>query len=235
MDYDGLLELVSKRRSIRRFKPDLIPDDYLDKIIEVARWAPSGANSQPWEFVIVKDPELKNGIVKLFEEHMSYAHKMELTREPELISPAYAKPLQELPGFASAPVFIVLCGDPRTINTYPLSAAVISGHSIFISSLASAMLYMHLAATTLGLGSQWVTATSFPFEQTMIKNLLKIPEGLEIYDMMVVGYAEMEPRPRLTKNREEIVHYNNFDMGRFKTDDEVKEFIKVLRADRRRR
>ncbi len=41
MNYEGLLELVQKRRSIRRFKPDPIPEEYLDKIIEAARWAPS--------------------------------------------------------------------------------------------------------------------------------------------------------------------------------------------------
>jgi len=56
MDYEGLLELVKKRRSIRRFKPDPIPDEYLDKILGVARWAPSGFNMQPWEFVVVRKP-----------------------------------------------------------------------------------------------------------------------------------------------------------------------------------
>jgi nitroreductase len=45
MDYDGLLELFKKRRSIRKFKPASISDEYVDKIIEAARWAPSGANS----------------------------------------------------------------------------------------------------------------------------------------------------------------------------------------------
>ena len=47
MNYDSLLELVKKRRSIRRFKPDPIPDENIEKIIEVARWAPSGFNMQP--------------------------------------------------------------------------------------------------------------------------------------------------------------------------------------------
>ena len=59
MDYESLLELIKKRRSIRGFKPDPIPDKYVDKIIEAARWAPSGANSQPWEFIVIK----KQGIV----------------------------------------------------------------------------------------------------------------------------------------------------------------------------
>jgi nitroreductase len=55
MNYTSLLDLVQKRRSTRRFKPDPIPDEYIDKIIEVARWAPSGFNQQPWDFVVVRE------------------------------------------------------------------------------------------------------------------------------------------------------------------------------------
>ena len=47
MDYDNLLDFVKKRRSKRRFKPDPIPDERIEQIIEVARWAPSGFNMQP--------------------------------------------------------------------------------------------------------------------------------------------------------------------------------------------
>ena len=65
MDYDSLLDLVKVRRSIRRFKPDPIPDGHIDKIIEVARWAPSGFNQQPWEFVVIKDKKLKDAVVQI--------------------------------------------------------------------------------------------------------------------------------------------------------------------------
>ncbi len=57
MNYENLLELVKERRSIRKFKPDPIPDEYVDKIIEAARWAPSGGNSPPWEFIVIKKQE----------------------------------------------------------------------------------------------------------------------------------------------------------------------------------
>ena len=81
MDYAHLLELVKKRRSIRRFKPDPIPDEYIEKIIEVARWAPSGFNMQPWEFVVVKKPELRKKIVQYISEYWKQAKSMEATRE----------------------------------------------------------------------------------------------------------------------------------------------------------
>ena len=68
MEYESLLELVKQRRSIHRFKTDPIPDEYVEKILEVARWAPSGMNMQPWEFVVVKEPELRAQIVKYIDE-----------------------------------------------------------------------------------------------------------------------------------------------------------------------
>ena len=67
MDYESLLELVKSRRSTHRYKPDPVPDDYVDKIIELALWAPSGANSQPWEFIVVKKNDLRESIVKYFK------------------------------------------------------------------------------------------------------------------------------------------------------------------------
>lgn len=54
MKYDDLIELFKDRRSIPKFKSDPIPDEYVDKIIEAARFAPSGFNTQPWEFVLIK-------------------------------------------------------------------------------------------------------------------------------------------------------------------------------------
>ena len=68
MDYESFLELVTRRRSTHAYKPDPVPDDYVDKIIEAARWAPSGANSQPWEFIIVKKKDLRGHIVEIFKE-----------------------------------------------------------------------------------------------------------------------------------------------------------------------
>ncbi len=69
MDYDSLLQLVKNRRSIRRFKADAVPGEMIEKIIEVARWAPSGFNMQPWEFVVVQKPELREKVVEIVGEY----------------------------------------------------------------------------------------------------------------------------------------------------------------------
>ncbi len=67
--YEMLLDLVKSRHSVRKFKADPIPDDTIEKILEIARWAMSGANSQSWEFVVVTEPEIKKQLRDVYSEH----------------------------------------------------------------------------------------------------------------------------------------------------------------------
>jgi nitroreductase len=87
---------------------------------------------------------------------------------------------------------------------------------------------MHLAATALGLGSQWVTSSAEDLMQGRLKNLLDIPYELEIYDTMVIGYSIAEAKPRNIRSEDEIVHYNTYDKSRYKTDEQVMAFIDNL-------
>jgi len=54
-EYEQFRELFTRRMSIRDLRPDPVPDAYVDRILEAGRWAMSGANSQPWEFIVVRD------------------------------------------------------------------------------------------------------------------------------------------------------------------------------------
>jgi len=234
MDYDQFLTLVKTRRSTRKFKTDPVPDDLVEKIIEAGRWAPSGANSQPWEYIVIKDKGTKDRIVDIVKEHGEYNRKVELTREEKLRWPSAAKVagdpgLKDAPGFKDAPVFIILCGDPRTRESYPLLTLLTRGDSHFASSLAGAFLNMALAATTLGLGSQWISATGHPFVMCLLRELLGIPDKLVIYDAMAVGYPAEQPRPRLVRERADMVHYERYDRAKYRTDEQIKDFIISLR------
>jgi nitroreductase len=231
MDYDDLLELVKNRRSIRRYRPDPVPEEYIDKIIEVARWAPSGFNQQPWEFVVIREPEVKNKIVQFCRESMVLEPRMDALRE-SWQGKARFKPSEGGSDYSVAPVFILLLGDIRTKEGLPMGLRY-EPHllqTVFISGLANAFLYMHLAATSLGLGSQWVSAVHRPYPQCMIKDLLKIRKEMEIYDMMALGYSAMNPPPKLLKDKEKTVHYDICGADDFRTDKEVREFIKKSRT-----
>ena len=204
--YDSLLEIVKSRRSIRQFKPDPIPVEYIDKIINVALWAPSGFHTQPWEFVVVKKKELKDKIADAINQ-------------------------PENAGYRDAPVFILLLGDWRAKVGLPgtVQAQDRLVDNLFCSSLASAFLYMHLAAATLGLTSCWVSVSSAPEPQRKIKELLHIPEPLRIYDMLAAGYSAHSPVPKtVLRNRKDAVHYD--DSGVFRTDEEVMAYAEKTKA-----
>jgi len=227
MDIEKFIDLLKSRRSIRAYKPDPIPEEFVHKIIEAARWAPSGGNSQPWEFIVIKRKEIKDRIADLFVESIKPIRQAELTREKELRVVALEREISE-PGFKKAPVFILLCGDPRLNEAFPLIVYQKSGHEVLISNLASAFLCMQLAAKSLGLGSQWVSATGGVMEDHL-KNLLDIPREFKIYDMMAVGYPAYQVGPRSPRKIEEMTHYDRYDRSKMKTNEQIKDFIKSLR------
>jgi FMN reductase (NADPH) len=231
MEIDALIALLASRRSIRAYRPDPIPDEYIQKIIEAARWAPSGGNSQPWEFIIVTTKELKDKIADLFVEAIKPLREAELKREKEMRLPGLEIERPE-PGFKGAPVFILLCGDPRLDEAYPSMVFQRWRHEVFLSNLASAFLCMQLAAKALGLGSQWVSASGNLMEEDL-KKLLDIPEKLKIYDMMAVGYPAYQLGPRSPRRTEEMTHYERYDRARYRTDAEIKRYIIDLRKTER--
>ena len=227
MDIDHFIDLLKSRRSIRAYKPDPIPDGYIQRIIEAARWAPSGGDSQPWEFIVIKRKETKDRVADLFVECTKPVRQAELTRAKDLRIPALEMEMPE-PGFKNAPVFILLCGDPRTNEAFPLTVYEKWGTEVFISNLAGAFLCMQLAAKCLGLGSQWVSATGSVMENEL-KELLHIPEGIKIYDMMAVGYPAYSLGPRSPRKIEEMTHYDQYDQSKLRSDQQTKDFIKNLR------
>ncbi|MFC1905257.1 nitroreductase family protein [Chloroflexota bacterium] len=231
MEYDNLLNLVKNRRSIRRFKRTPVPDEYIDKIIEVARWAPSGFNQQPWDFLVVKKADLKNKIAEFCRESRIFGPRMEAVREPWQ-GTAKVMPHPGEPDFSVAPVFILLLVDNRTREGLPMGVRynLYRQQTIFVSGLASAFLYMHLAATSLGLASQWVSSVGYPYSQCMTKNLLGIRKEMEIYDMMALGYAALKPRTKLLRDKKKMVHYDKCSAADFRTDKEVRDFIRRART-----
>jgi len=227
MDVDHFINLLKSRRSIRAYKPDPIPNEFIQKIIEAARWAPSGGNSQPWEFIVIKKKEIKDRIADLFVESTRPIRQAELTREKELRVPALEREITE-PGFKNAPVFILVCGDPRLNEAFPLLVYQKIGMEVLTSNLASAFLCMHLAAKSLGLGSQWVSATGGLMEGPL-KKLLDIPKEFKIYDMMAVGYPAYQLGPRSPRKIEEMIHDDRYDRSKLRTDQQIKDFIRNLR------
>jgi len=229
LDQHGLLELVKKRRSIRNFSTDEVPDELIEKILEVARWAPSGGNSQPWEFVVIKDKAGRDRVAAIVLDSLREVRTMELTREKEAQHPNANRNPEDF-GFRNAPVFIIVVGDPRARAAQVLAAQ--QSPQSYVSGISNSFLYMHLAATVLGLGSQWLSASGHPLCQALLKQELGIPQGFDIYDMFVLGYPAMAPKPRKVRELKEMLHYDHYDKSKFRSDEEVRKFCREMQLGR---
>lgn len=231
MDYEALLDIVKNTRSIRRFKPDPVPDEAIEKMIEVARWAPSGFNQQPWEFIVVRKPELRNKITALFNTYWDQSREMEATRDTQqrVWNP---EPAGSIADYSVAPVYILVFGDTRTKEGLPMGVKFDAHRreQIYTSSLSNAFMYLHMAAATLGLASQYISVVSTPYVHCLIKDILGIPKDLEIYDMLAVGYLAVAARPKLLRDKEKMVHYDYCGPEAFRTDAEVDDFIRKSRT-----
>lgn len=123
-----LFEAIKNRRSIRAFRPEPIPDDVLNKILEAACWAPSAGNLQPWEFIVVKDLAIKRGLSRAALDQ-SFIYE--------------------------APVDVVVCANEDR-SSWRYGARGRDFYSLCDSSAATQNLL--LVAHGLGLGACWIGA-----------------------------------------------------------------------------
>jgi nitroreductase len=233
MQIDEFLELAKKRRTIRRFKPDPIPDDCIEKILEAARWAQSGGNGQPWEFIVVKDKDTKDKISELVKESHKATWDIEKTRIEELRHPSYYKERrgESTESFQDAPVYIVVCGDPRTVQATVLVTHFLlcegGPYAHFLKNIANATQILHLAAAACGLGSQWVTVMCTI--EPRLKALLDVPVEFSIPTIVPIGYPSYTPAPSYRREFEEIVHWEKYDRSKYRSGDDIFNFILHLR------
>jgi len=164
-----LYEVIEKRRSIRRFKPEPIPAEDLKKILEAGRLAPSGGNRQPWYFIVVREPETRKAL-------------------------SIAANNQKF--IADADTIIVTLGDPRITPKSTISSTRIP----YKQDPMIAIEHMVLAASALGYGTCWIGA----FDESRVKEILKIPENLVVIALLPVGIPDESPPPRPRKAFKEI-------------------------------
>ncbi len=234
-EYDALLDLVQNRRSIRKLKPDPVPEEFITKILDIGHSAMSGANSQPWEFIVVRDPEMKKALLRTYNEvDIDFTYWMEQQRAPELRHPSFQISHEDAvirartaKGWSEAPFLIVLLGDGRrqwgtvqSAHTYGVNQTHLT------DALANASMLMHLAGAALGLGSQHVTIQiDGPF-----KKLLNVPDILKLTLIMPFGYPEFAPYPGTRRSLDEMTHYEQYDMNKFMTNEAVIKYLYDLRG-----
>ncbi|MCD6300553.1 MAG: nitroreductase family protein [Staphylothermus sp.] len=116
---DELLEFLKSRRSIRKFKPDPVPREVVEKILDTARFAPSARNSQPWRFIVVDDPSIKEQLTNI------HPWAQPLKNAPlgiVVVSDKNASPISYLVDGANATIYIQLAAHALGLGTVWLQA-----------------------------------------------------------------------------------------------------------------
>jgi len=186
-------DAIEQRRSIRSFKPDPIPDEYITALLDAARLSPSGSNAQPWRFKIVKDQETKE----------------------KLAQAAYDQSF-----IAKAPVVIVCCADIKGYLDGTVSGIQDLGRikavedrivkiildrvhqmksmpleqmtSRIAFNVAIAIEHIVLRALDFGMGTCWVRL----IDEKNIRDLFGWDENIHVVALLPIGYPDESPFPR---------------------------------------
>ena len=237
MKYDDFLELLRYRRSIRRLKPDPIPDDDVMKILDAAHYSMSGGNSQPWEFIVVKKRKVKEKLYEAYREDLEVMWALEMQRIAQYRHPAFNVPPEDkekafgmLGGWQDAPVCIAVLEDPRKQWGSVLYArsdiSYNSARDILGATMGHLSMIIHLAAASLGLGSERVDVSN----EHAYKEALGYPEPLRLNIIVPIGYRAYEPGPPLRLPLEEMIHFDRYDMRKFLQNDNFLKYLERIRG-----
>ena len=192
-----LLALFAKRVSVRRYKPDPVPEEHLRLILDAARRPPTAGNQQPWKFLVVKDrakiERMRTRCLEFSEAHWPPGlSSTERAARREVSAKALA-------GYFSAPVYVVVLTDSR--STYP-------SYNHHDGPLAAG--YLCLAARALGYGTVYVTDA---IPEPVTREVLNIPQRYERVCITPLGVPDGWPAPTPKKKLEEFVVYESFGDG----------------------
>ena len=179
-----MFEIIKNRRSIRKYLDKAVNDEILVKIIEAGILAPSGSNTQPWHFIVVKSRDMREKVAKVSHDQA---------------------------WMCSAPVYIVCVADlgSRTVNSSQQYIDEQSGMEEvkqIIRDTSISMDHMVLTAESLGIGTCIVAW----FRQQDIRPVLNIPDDKYVVSVITAGYAAESPKPRPRKKIQEVLHYETW-------------------------
>ena len=198
-------EAIRKRRSIRQYKPDPVPEDVLHRLLERVHLAPSAQNRQPWTFIVVRDEEKRGQVAAAchFDRPNGTTHTQAWIAEAPVIVVACGSEREAAAGQYADGTLLVASG--RTFEER-LGRAPGEYDSFCDVDLAIALDHLSLAAVEEGLGTCWIGGLNEP----ELKRCLSIPDDRTARLAMTVGYPVSQPEPRPRKRLEEVVCYDTF-------------------------
>jgi nitroreductase len=200
----GLFEAIYSQRAIRSFKPDPVPDELIERVVEAATKAPSGGNSQPWAFIVVRDPVTRAELGAIARQTFDGMYQAALGRAQPGDPPPFPKLKVMVDHIDDIPVWIAIC------LTMPGSPGA-------YGSIWPAVQNLLLAARGLGLGAVLTGLLGGPgLEQT--RKVLGIPDEVEPVAFVPLGFPDKQRYgPTTRRPLSEVLHWERWEEGKANT------------------
>lgn len=227
--YAALMSVLRDRATARVFdRGYVMPRGHIEAVLDAASLAPSGANTQPWHYVVVTNPRSK----RLIADAMTSEHEKRDRATGRLHRVDYA-------AMGHAPGFIAVLVDPRMTWAFPglMDGSELDqryhahGETILLQSVAASTMAAHLAATALGYQVWWVSALGREEARQVTASLLGIPSDLRLTDFMLFGPSLLPPERRWKKDRAQISSWDRFDMSAFRSVEQIDGWMADMRQD----
>ena len=177
-----LMDAIKGRRSVRAYRRDVVPDEMVQRVLEALQWAPSWANTQCWEVIVVRDDETRRKLA-------------------DTLSPK--NPARE--GIVQAPLTLVLIGIEGKAG-FKGGVTCTDKGDWYMFDVALAMQNLCLAAHGMGLGTVIVGL----FDAQEVARTLHVPQGRAVVAMTPLGVPDKVPSPPKRKEISELVYHETY-------------------------
>jgi coenzyme F420-0:L-glutamate ligase / coenzyme F420-1:gamma-L-glutamate ligase len=194
------LDFLFARRTIRQYRPDPVPEETVRRILEAAHAAPSAHNSQPWRFVVLRDPETR----RLLAERMAEAYARDAKADGRPDEAVHARNHRSIQRICEAPLAVLALADEGCLP--PDAGRRETGEwLLLVQSVAAAVQNLLLAAHAEGLGGCWICAPAF-CPQT-VRETLDLPERWTAQALVLIGIPAEKPEDHEKRALDEVVQW----------------------------
>ena len=195
------------------------------KIAEIGRWAPTGANAQPWDLIIVDEPEKKQQVLDVF-----------LRQSQRLVDHAQGFPAVKKTYLANTVAIFIVLGDPRWKACFPQGTSeewtaeyAANNERIYLASLGAAIQNIQFAVTAWGLTSAWLSGGGEETTNRELAAALSYPDFMQAIGTIPIGYPEKDVALRYRRPLDQLVHWNVYDQRKFRPDAMLRFYVDRLR------
>ena len=204
-----LVEAMSTQRSIRRVLDEPVDDGIVLRCIELALKAPTGSNGQNWEFVVVRDPEVKAGIAAQYRRawplYRRLGHRLVGVAADEKLDRMHAAVTWQVEHFEELPVLVVACLRGGRAPLLPSPKIALSS---YYGSIYPSVQNLLLGARAMGLGASLITLPLW--SSVWSRHLLGLPVSVTPVCLVALGWPQGGYGPTTRKPVGEVVHLDRY-------------------------